>query len=61
MYNSVFALAFSIDHKNQDASDLTATDIRAAVQRRMADLNFLDDELLEAVWPPEDTYDKDDD
>jgi len=61
MYNSVFTLAFSVDHKNRDASDLTATDIRAAVMQRMADLDFLNDELLEAVWPPEDTYDKDDD
>jgi hypothetical protein len=59
MYNSVFTLAFSVDHKNRDASDLTATDIRAAVMQRMADLDFLNDELLEAVWPPEDTYDKD--
>lgn len=58
MFNSVFTLAFSVDHKNRDASDLTATDIRAAIQRRMADLNFLDGDLLEAVWPPEDTYDK---
>lgn len=56
MFNSVFTLAFSIDHKNEDGSDLTADDFRSAIRQRMAELNFDDDEMWNSVQPPEDTY-----
>ena len=55
-YNSVFTLAFSLDHKNRDGSDLTADDFREAIRQRMAWLVGFDDDLWNAVQPPEDTY-----
>lgn len=56
MFNSVFTLAFSVDHQNEDGSDLTADDFRSAIRQRMAELNFDDDEMWNSVQPPADTY-----
>ena len=34
-YNSAFALAFELDHDNEDASDLTSLDLICAILRRL--------------------------
>jgi|LakMenEpi03Aug12_release.lakeMendotaPanAssembly.Ray.scaffolds.fasta_scaffold1536576_2 hypothetical protein len=61
-YNSVFALAFSIDHATKDGSDITADQFRAAVLRRLDDLGLQsDDDWHNALGQPEDTYDKETD
>lgn len=55
MFNSMFTLAFSLDHTEPDASDVTADQVRAAVRHRLTER---DDDLLGAVWPPEDTEER---
>ena len=56
-FNSVFTLAFSLDHHDRDASDVSAADVYTAIRARLRELSFAHaDEVLDAVWPPEDTY-----
>lgn len=50
-YNSAFSIAFSLDHDNEDASDLTSLDYVRAILRRLEDVaSFPDpgwDEVLD--------------
>ena len=56
-YNSVFELSFSLDHDNEDASDITAEQFRAAVLYRLTDLGLQsDDDWHNHVGDPHDTY-----
>lgn len=58
-YSSIFTVAFTVKHRNQDASDLTADDFRRALLQRIDDIivEFGDnaDDWWNAVGPPEDT------
>ena len=56
-YNSVFTLSFEAEHDKQDASDLTYSDLRKALQERLDrmdnyNLEFLDKEIF---GEPDDT------
>ena len=56
-YNSVFTIAVSIDHDNEDASDLTYSDLRNALQERLDRLDATNMEMLDTgvFGGPEDT------
>ena len=47
-YNSVMCLPFSVDHDQQDANDITASMIRQAISRKLAEIS--DTELLQGCW-----------
>ena len=53
-YNHMFDMAFSLESFDSDGDDVTASDIRLAIMRRLASLD--DEELLEAIGMPLDTY-----
>ena len=56
-YNSVFTLAFEAEHDKQDASDLTYTDLRNALQERLDRMDNTRPEMLdhEIFCGPDDT------
>lgn len=54
LYDHAFDIAFSLRSHAPDASDVTASQLRRAIGIRLARLS--DDELLEAVGAPWDTY-----
>tara|TARA_R100000388_G_scaffold52632_1_gene39167 strand:- start:60 stop:485 length:426 start_codon:yes stop_codon:yes gene_type:complete len=47
-YNSVMCLPFTVDHDRQDADDITASMLRQAISRKLAEIS--DTELLQACW-----------
>tara|TARA_Y100001937_G_scaffold104290_1_gene144134 strand:+ start:30 stop:233 length:204 start_codon:yes stop_codon:yes gene_type:complete len=56
-YNSVFTLAFKAQHEKQDASDLTYSDLRDALQDRLDRLDDTPPDVL-GFWffdGPDDT------
>lgn len=54
-YNHAFTIAFEVaGSTTEDGSDLTPAHIRTAIANRLA--NIPDDELLEAVGAPFDSY-----
>jgi hypothetical protein len=56
-YNHAFTIAFSISgSKRKDGSDLTPSDFRRAIARRLGDLP--DSEMMEAIGLPFDTYEE---
>jgi hypothetical protein len=56
-FNSVFEIAFSLDHHKWDGSDLTGVDFRVAVRSRLTEL-LTDDDWWNALEGPFDTYEK---
>lgn len=54
LYDHAFDIAFSLRSHAPDASDVTADHFRRAIGIRLARLS--DDELLEAIGAPWDTY-----
>ena len=56
-YNSVFTIAFEALHEKQDASDLTYSDLRNALQERLDRLDNTNPEFLdkEIFGEPDDT------
>tara|TARA_Y100000114_G_scaffold147077_1_gene158456 strand:- start:21 stop:221 length:201 start_codon:yes stop_codon:yes gene_type:complete len=46
-YNSVLSLSFSVDHENEDGSDLTGDDILEGISRRIRGLTS--EEAFEAT------------
>lgn len=59
-YNHVFTLAFSIDSDTEDGTDISGAQIRDELQRRLRELSE-NDELANAVYPPEETQYRDPD
>lgn len=55
-WNHAFDIAFSLVSQRQDASDVNPQAIRNAILGRLATLT--DDELMEAVGAPFDTYEE---
>ena len=53
-YNSVFTIALSIDHDNEDASDITKEEVYNAIVRRLEDV-MGDDPMETLVTGPDDT------
>ena len=56
-YDHAFTISFSVRSDTPDASDITPAILRAAIVRRLASLP--DDEMLEAVGEPFDSYEID--
>lgn len=56
-YDHAFTIAFSLVTAQPDGRDATPAEIRAALLKRLAALS--DDELLEAVGAPYDSYELD--
>jgi hypothetical protein len=57
MFNHAFTIGFEVISEKEDASDVTAAMIRAAITKRIDDLGDL--ELLEAADHPFDTFETD--
>lgn len=58
-YNTAFALAFELDHDNEDYSDLTAQDfIRAILRKLEHDIGY--GESIHEVLAPDDTMENPD-
>lgn len=58
-YNTAFALAFELDHDNEDCSDLTAQDfIRAILRKLENDIGY--GESIREVLAPDDTMENPD-
>lgn len=56
-YNHAYDIGFEIAHSTDPKGrDISPCQLRAAIRRRLADLS--DDELLEAVGLPFDTYEE---
>jgi len=53
-YNSVFTVAVSIDHDEEDAGDITKEDVYNAIVRRLKDV-MADDTFYTLVTGPDDT------
>lgn len=53
-YNHVFTLAFSMNSSTEDGSDISGAAFRRALEQRLAELTD-DDEIGNAVFPPEET------
>ena len=53
-YDHAFTIAFSMKSNHPEAEDITPQQFRHAILARLAAV--VDDELLEAVGPPFDTY-----
>ena len=59
-YNSVCTIAFTIDHNEEDGSDITPQMIRSALAKRMTAIMKNDEsEFLEACLPVDDTQEND--
>jgi hypothetical protein len=56
-YDHAFTIAFSLVTAQPDGRDATAAELRAALLKRLAALS--DDDLLEAVGAPYDSYELD--
>ena len=56
-YSHAFSIGFEIDSNHEWGDDVTPAQLRAAIQRRLDDLQ--DDELREAVGEPFDTIELD--
>lgn len=56
-YNSIFTLAFEAGHDKQDASDLTYTDLRNALQERLDRMDNTHPEMIDVdiFGAPDDT------
>ena len=53
-YDHAFTIAFSLVSSNPSGRDVTPAELRAAILTRLATLS--DDELIEAVGAPYDSY-----
>lgn len=57
-YNHAFTIAFTVaGSKSEDGEDVTAEQMAAALQQRIKDL-MANNEMLEAVGAPFDTYEE---
>ncbi len=56
-YDHAFTIAFSLVSSNPSGCDVTPAELRAAILTRLASL--ADDELIEAVGAPYDSYEMD--
>lgn len=54
-FNSVFTVGFSVDHSNEDASDLTYSDLRNALQERLDRLDANNMKDIDVFGAPDDT------
>ena len=60
-YNHMYTIAFSVENESEDGEATTADEIRAGLERRIADLDSSGDlEWHAAVGGPEDTFEEDD-
>jgi len=55
-YNHMYSIAFVVINDSEDGEATTAAEIRKGILERLA--NTTDDELLEAVGYPDDTYEE---
>ena len=53
-YNHAFTFAFSLENNSPDGVDTSADELRAAILNRL--MNITDDEMIENVGLPFDTY-----
>ena len=59
-YNSAFSIAFSLDHDNEDASDITSLDYVRAILRRLEDVTSCPNPRWNEVLDPCDTMENPD-
>ena len=53
-YNHAFTFAFSLENSSPDGSETSADELRSALLNRL--MNITDDEIIENVGLPFDTY-----
>lgn len=53
-YNHMYSIAFSVINGSEDGEHTTPSEVRQAILERLA--STTDDELLEAIGYPDDTY-----
>jgi hypothetical protein len=56
MYNHAYSIAFSVVSKHPEGDDITPQQFRHAILKSLAAL--VDDELMEALGAPFDTYEE---
>jgi hypothetical protein len=56
-YRHTFSIAYTVESDEREGNDLNKLDHLVAISKRAAEA-FNNDELLEAVGVPDDTYDK---